>query len=304
MKCAANLLDRRHVRRLRLFVTAPAGGADGRPPAVRSTLMSRDARWNALLELLAQHGRVEVEDAAASLDVSAATIRRDLDQLAEQQMLTRTRGGAVAHGVSYELPLRYKTARNTSEKQRIGRAAADLVAVGEVVGLTGGTTVTEVARALSVRADIAGDTAAAAGLRPALTVVTNALNIANELVIRPQIKIVVTGGVARPQSYELTGPLARGVLQEITLDIAVLGVDAIDPERGAYAHHEDEASINRLLAERAQRVVVAADASKFTKRAFARICGAETVDALITDDAIAPETIAGFEEAGIAVTVV
>ena len=74
------------------------------------------------------------------LDVSAATIRRDFDQLAEQQMLIRTRGGAVAHGVSYDLPLRYKTARHASEKQRIAKAVAGLVSPGEAVGLTGGTT--------------------------------------------------------------------------------------------------------------------------------------------------------------------
>ncbi|MEU6850506.1 DeoR/GlpR family DNA-binding transcription regulator [Actinacidiphila alni] len=261
--------------------------------------MSRDARWTALLDLLAEHGRVEVEEVATTLDVSTATIRRDLDQLAEQQMLTRTRGGAVAHGVSYELPLRYKTARHASQKQRIGRAAASLVALGDVVGLTGGTTTTEVARALALRGDVTADGAR----QPALTVVTNALNIANELVIRPQIKIVVTGGVARPQSYELTGPLARGVLQEIILDIAVLGIDALDPAQGVYAHHEDEASINRLLAERAQRVVIAADSSKIGRRAFARVCGLDTIDTLITDDAIPPEAVAAFEEAGITVTI-
>ncbi|OIJ94167.1 DeoR/GlpR family DNA-binding transcription regulator [Streptomyces colonosanans] len=266
--------------------------------------MSRDARWSALLELLAQHGRLEVEDAATELDVSAATIRRDLDQLAEQQMLTRTRGGAVAHGVSYELPLRYKTARHASEKQRIGRAAADLVAVGEVVGLTGGTTITEVARALAVRADIAADSTAGMGRPPALTVVTNALNIATELVIRPQIKMVVTGGVARPQSYELTGPLASGVLEEITLDIAVLGVNAIDIERGAYVHHEGEARINRLLAERAQRVVVAADSSKVGKRAFARVCSLGQVDVLVTDTGITAESSARFTDAGVTVIAV
>ncbi|MFG2883463.1 DeoR/GlpR family DNA-binding transcription regulator [Streptomyces sp. NPDC048297] len=265
--------------------------------------MSREARWNALLELLARHGRLEVEEAAATLDVSGATIRRDLDQLAEQQMLTRTRGGAVAHGVSYELPLRYKTARHASEKQRIGRAAADLVAVGEVVGLTGGTTITEVARALSVRADVAADTAGT-GRPPALTVVTNALNIATELVIRPQIKTVVTGGVARPQSYELIGPLASGVLEEIALDIAVLGVNAIDIERGAYVHHEGEATINRLLAERAQRVVVAADSSKVGKRAFARVCGLGRVATLVTDTGISAETSARFSEAGVNVIAV
>jgi DeoR family transcriptional regulator, aga operon transcriptional repressor len=266
--------------------------------------VSRDARWTALLDLLADHGRLEVDEAAAALRVSTATIRRDLDQLAEQRMLTRTRGGAVAHGVSYELPLRYKTARHASQKQRIGKAVAALVAAGEVVGLTGGTTTTEVARALALRAGIADATPPGGPRQPALTVVTNALNIANELVIRPQIKIVVTGGVARPQSYELTGPLAGGVLREITLDVAVLGIDAIDPEQGAYAHHEDEASINRLLAERANRVVVAADSSKVGRRAFARICGIGTVDTLVTDGDIAPEAVERFAEAGVQVTTV
>ncbi|MEU1088838.1 DeoR/GlpR family DNA-binding transcription regulator [Streptomyces sp. NPDC005576] len=266
--------------------------------------MSRDARWNALLELLAAHGRVDVEEAATTLEVSAATIRRDLDQLAEQQMLTRTRGGAVAHGVSYELPLRYKTARHASEKQRIGRAVAALVPVGGVVGLTGGTTVTEVARGLSVRTDIGGDGAAGGNAPPALTVVTNALNIANELVIRPQIKIVVTGGVARPQSYELTGPLARGVLEEITLDVAVLGVNAIDVRDGAYVHHEGEAAVNRLLAERAQRVVVAADSSKIGRRAFARVCELPRIDVLVTDTAIGDADADAFREAGVTVIAV
>lgn len=266
--------------------------------------MSRDARWDALLELVGSHGRVDVESAASALDVSAATIRRDLDQLAERQLLTRTRGGAVAHGVSYEMALRHRVGRRAPEKRAIGRAVSELVAVGQVVGLTGGTTVTEVARALAVRPDIAGDTGAGAGGRPALTVVTNALNIAHELVIRPQIKMVVTGGVARPQSYELTGPLAVGVMREITLDIAVLGVNAIDAERGAYVHHEGEASINRLLAERAQRVVVAADSSKLGKRAFARVCDLGPGDVLVTDSGIAPEVAARFAEAGVEVIAV
>ncbi|MEU2554296.1 DeoR/GlpR family DNA-binding transcription regulator [Streptomyces sp. NPDC014684] len=259
--------------------------------------MSRDARWKVLLELLVERGRLEVEEAAAELGVSAATIRRDLDGLAEQQMLVRTRGGAVVHGVSYELPLRYKTARHASEKQRIAKAVADLVAPGEAVGLTGGTTTTEVARALAVRGDLGAGS-------PALTVVTNALNIANELAVRPQFKIVVTGGVARPQSYELIGPLADGVLSQITLDMAVLGVVAFDLTHGAAAHDEAEAAINRLLCERAERVVVAADSSKLGRRAFARICAAELVDTLVTDTAVAQDTVHRFEEAGIRVLAV
>lgn len=134
--------------------------------------------------------------------------------------------------------------------------------------------------------------------------VTNAVNIANELVIRPQIKMVVTGGVARPQSYELTGPLARTVLREITLDTAVLGVGALDPDAGAFAHDEDEASVNRLLAEQATRVVVAADSSKIGRRAFAKVCAIETVDILVTDQDISPQARAAFEAAGVSVTAV
>ncbi|MFF5364125.1 DeoR/GlpR family DNA-binding transcription regulator [Streptomyces scabiei] len=258
--------------------------------------MSRDARWQTLLELLAERGRLDVEEAAAALGVSAATIRRDLDRLAEQQMLVRTRGGAVVHGVSYELPLRYKTARRATEKQRIAAAVADLVSSGEAVGLTGGTTTTEVARALAVRGDLASGT-------PALTVVTNALNIASELAVRPQFKIVVTGGVARAQSYELVGPLADGVLDRITVDVTVLGVVALDVVHGAAAHDEAEAAVNRLLCERAERVVVAADSSKLGRRAFARICGTGSVNTLVTDAAAAPEMVRRFEEAGVRVVV-
>lgn len=256
--------------------------------------MSRDARWKALLELLVEQGRLDVEEAAAALDVSSATIRRDFDRLAEQQMLVRTRGGAVVHGVSYELPLRYKASRHAAEKQRISAAVAGLIAPGEAVGLTGGTTTTEVARALAARPDLASGS-------PALTVVTNALNIANELAIRPQFKIVVTGGVARPQSFELIGPLADGVLGQITLDVAVLGVNAFDAVHGAAAHDEDEAAINRLLCERARRVVVAADSTKLGTRAFARICATDRVDTLVTDSAASDRTVAAFGEAGVRV---
>ncbi|MEU2161487.1 DeoR/GlpR family DNA-binding transcription regulator [Streptomyces chengbuensis] len=256
--------------------------------------MSRDARWKALLELLVEKGRLDVDEAAAALDVSAATIRRDFDQLAEQQMLVRTRGGAVVHGVSYELPLRYKTSRHAAEKQRISAAVAELISPGEAVGFTGGTTTTEVARALAARPDLATGS-------PALTIVTNALNIANELAIRPQFKIVVTGGVARPQSFELIGPLADGVLGQITLDVAVLGVNAFDAVHGAAAHDEDEAAINRLLCERARRVIVAADSTKLGTRAFARICATDAVDTLVTDSAVSDGTAAGFTEAGVTV---
>ncbi|MEW9546806.1 DeoR/GlpR family DNA-binding transcription regulator [Nonomuraea sp. NPDC050783] len=253
--------------------------------------MSRYDRWNAILELLAQGGRLSVEEAAQALEVSTATIRRDFDQLAQQQMLMRTRGGAVAQSVSYDLPLRYKTARHTDEKHRIAAAAAELVMAGAVVGLNGGTTTSELARTLATRP----------ALESGFTVVTNALNIAAELTVRQHVKIVVTGGVARPQSYELIGPLAGGVLEQVTLDIAFLGVDALDVELGASAHHEGEASVNHLLISRAAQVVVVADSSKIGKRAFSRICPLGQIDTLVTDDRLSDELAGGLSDAGVKV---
>jgi DeoR family transcriptional regulator of aga operon len=263
----------------------------------QEALVSRYRRWNDLLELLATAGQLQVEEAAAALNVSAATVRRDFDELASQQMLTRIRGGAVAQGVNYDLPLRYKSERHPSEKQRIGELAASMVMAGQVVGLNGGTTTTEVARALATRSDLSS------GAAPAITVVTNALNIATELAVRQHIKIVTTGGVARPQSYELIGPLATGVLEQVTLDVAILGVDGIDAVAGATAHHEGEASINQLMGRQARKVIIVADSSKVGRRAFARICGPAEVDALVTDAGIADEELNVLKAAGIDVVV-
>ncbi|MGW1680890.1 DeoR/GlpR family DNA-binding transcription regulator [Saccharopolyspora sp. NPDC002376] len=259
--------------------------------------MDRHARLSALLDLLGERGKVSVEEIATELEASAATVRRDLDHLAEQQLLTRTRGGAVAQNIAYDLPLRYKAARNAREKERIARAAAAMVAPGAVVGVNGGTTTTEIARSLVARADL-GDSGTS------LTIVTNALNIANELVVRPQVKTVVTGGVARPQSFELTGPLGTHLLQEITLDIVFLGVDAVDPTRGAFAHNEGEANINRLMTERADQVVVVADSSKLGRTAFAHICSTDSIDMLLTDSTAPDELIERFDAEGVPVRAV
>ena len=164
------------------------------------------------------------------------------------------------------------------------------------MALNGGTTTSEVARALATRPDLQDGTGT-----PVITVVTNAMNIANELAVRQHIKIVVTGGVARSQSYELIGPFATLVLEQLALDWAILGVDALDPIAGATAHHEGEASINRLMATHAAQVMIVADRSKLGQRAFARVCAMDEIDVIVTDQDAAPATLAAFTERGIRV---
>src|SRR5690606_9291982 len=167
---------------------------------------------------------------------------------------------------------------------------------GMVVGLNGGTTASEVARALAARPELnrGGD-------QGQLTVVTNALNIANELLLRSRAKIVMAGGVVRPQSYELVGPLGAALLREVSIDLVILGVDAVDPRAGAAAHHEGEAAMNRLMVEQAGTVVVIADGSKLGRTAFARICPIDRVDTLVTDTGADPEVVKRFTEAGLRV---
>lgn len=262
--------------------------------------MSRTARWTRLLDIVAEEGRVDIEDAAGRLGVSAATVRRDLDELASQQLLVRTRGGAIPHSVSYELPLRYKMSRHADEKHLIGIAAAALVNPGAVVGLNGGTTTTEVARAIAMRPDLGDGSGDGA---PQVTVVTNALNIAHELAVRPQVKLVLTGGVVRSQSYELVGPLAMPTLERLHLDIAFLGVDGVSALSGACTNNEGEAAINELMVAHARQVVVVADASKLGRHAFARICEIDRVDTVVTGRDANPAVVAELRSAGVDVRI-
>lgn len=255
--------------------------------------MARQQRLNQILDLLAQHGQVDIDDIVAALDISAATARRDLNTLAERRLVARTHGGAVAVGTAYELPLQYKIARNSDAKKAIALAAAELVTEGQVVGLTGGTTTTEIARALGMSPHLEGP-----GAAPGVTIVTNALNIAYELAIRPHVKIVVTGGSARLQTFELVGPLVERTLGELVLDWAFVGADGIHPDYGITTIDEGEARVNRGLAKAAKRVVVAADVSKMEQARFARILDFAEVDILLTDAEPPADVVAAAANAG------
>ncbi len=252
--------------------------------------MRQPDRLSRIVEQISTNGSVGVGDLAETLGVSAATVRRDLQLLEEQRLLARTHGGAVAHGVLYELPLRYRSARRQEDKARIAKAAAQRVADGSAIGMTGGTTTPEVARALSDRRQ--------------LTVVTNSLNIASELAVRPNLKLVVTGGVARAESYELVGPLAEAALASFNLDVVLVGVDGISVAAGLTTHHDVEAHTNRALIARARRVVVVTDSSKIGQVAFARICDLESVDEVISDTGADDEEVGRLREAGVEVTLV
>jgi Transcriptional regulators of sugar metabolism len=110
--------------------------------------------------------------------------------------------------------------------------------------------------------------------------------------------------VARPESYELTGPLASMVLGELWLDTAVIGVDAVSAQAGATCQNEGEASINSLMVERAERVIVVATGDKVGARAFALICPASRIDVVVTDESADPAAVTDLRAAGVTVEVI
>jgi DeoR family transcriptional regulator of aga operon len=250
--------------------------------------MRQEDRLGVILEQLNQHSSVGVPELARELQVSQASVRRDLRLLEQQQLLTRTHGGAVASGVLYELPMRYRGGQRQDAKRAIAKRALELLGPDvSSIGLNGGSTTTEVARALMSHGR--------------LRVVTNALNIASELALRTQIDLVVCGGSARAESYELVGPIAEATLSGLNLDVAILGVDGIGAKPGLTTHHEVEAQTNRAILNAAERVIVVADATKIGRRAFARISEIAAVSDLVTDSDADPQAVADLIRAGVVV---
>jgi DeoR family transcriptional regulator of aga operon len=255
----------------------------------RSTLRRAD-RVSTILDRIAGQGSVDAGALAAEFAVSVATIRRDLQTLADQKLLNRTHGGAIAADVSYELPVRYRIGQRREEKQAIARHTASRLPHGPLtVGLNGGTTTHAVARLLADRYD--------------LTVVTNALNIAADLALRPRLKLVMAGGVSRTQSYELVGPIADRTLSGLNIEIAIVGVDGIAPRAGLTTHDDIEANTDATMIRQAERVIVVADGSKVGRVCLARICALTDVDEFVTDASADPAALSAIAAAGVTVIV-
>lgn len=243
------------------------------------------SRQTVILDLLARDGFVDIARLQRELRCSEATIRRDLERLQRAGYLRRTHGGAVAD-TARELPFTTKLEEMAAEKRRIAARAVEVVKDLQAVGFTGGTTTWQVARALTARSRV--------------TAVTNAINIAMELA-SSNIRVVVIGGELRGQTYELVGPLAEPVLEQIHLDVIFVGVDGLSVEGGLTTHNATEARTNRALLSRAAKVVVVADHTKLGRKTFAQIVPLGVGQVLISDDGAPPALVEQFRGAGMEV---
>jgi DeoR family transcriptional regulator of aga operon len=251
----------------------------------------RSRRLIEILALLSERESVTLAEFSDALDVSPATVRRDLADLDYQRLLRRTHGGATVIDSRAELPVALRDTQFLDAKRAIAAQTAMLIPPERhAVALSGGSTTAQVARALSNHRD--------------LTIITNSLTIATLVTSYPQLKVIMTGGSLRPQSLELVGILAENTFNAINVGTAILGTDGITAAGGVTTHDETEARTNHAMVTHAQRTIVVADGSKIGRLAMAQVAEIDQIHALVTDDTADPDALAAIERAGVIVHVV
>jgi DeoR family transcriptional regulator of aga operon len=246
-------------------------------------------RRHRIVELLREHGKVTVEALAVRFATSAVTIRTDLAALEANGALERTHGGALRRQDDDDQPIKVKRTLHHAEKVRIAKAAAALIQDGETVILDSGTTTAEIAkqiRKLEVQS---------------INVITNALNIAALLTDVPAVRLIMPGGILRPESNSLSGHMAEAALANLQADRLFLGADGLDPERGVMTPHLPEAQLNAKMIEISRQVIVVADSSKLMRRNISLIARVEQLHMIITDAGADPGVVAELRRRGVEV---
>lgn len=227
-----------------------------------------------IVEQVNRRGILSVTELARLLGTSLMSIRRDLTLLDAQGRLRRTHGGAVALAAPPDVPLRRRERLELQAKAAIGRAAASLVQPGETVLLDAGTTVLAMARSLRAIRN--------------LTVVTNSVQVLTELWDRPGLRVVALGGVARPASGSIAGPLAEKALEEIRVDRAFLGTTGITPRWEVSNSDLELAALQRRILSVARESYLLADHTKFGRSGLAVVGPLKAFSSVITSPHLSP----------------
>lgn len=254
-------------------------------------VMSPDRRRDQILAYLSARDRTSVGELSQVLGVSEVTVRKDLDVLESQGVLTRVHGGAVVSGRGrLELFFATREQEHLEEKRRIAQAAAALIKSGQQIFLDASTTALQVARLIKDRED--------------LVVVTNGLYTALELNFCEGITTVVVGGTMRRRSSSLVGSLNFNTLQRLRVDVGLFGARGVTADDGLMESDLDEAQLKQQLVSASSLVVGIVDASKFGLRAFSAFALPHEIGQIITDTNAPAAMVDAFRERGVTVTLV
>jgi DeoR/GlpR family transcriptional regulator of sugar metabolism len=247
-------------------------------------------RQHRIVKYIQERKEATVLELSEHFGISVATVRRDLQRLDEEGQVQRVHGGALSAGRAAPEPsVLQRMADNAADKRAIGRAAADLVMDGETVFVGSGTTTVEVARSLALRHN--------------LTVVTNALNIANVFAGNPDVTLILLGGLLRHSELSLIGHLTEQSMKELHTDKVLMGMRAVSAHYGLSNDYLPETLTDRAIMGLASEIIVVADHTKLGKVSTVWVAPISSIHTVVTDSGACSEQLDLFRQAGVHVVV-
>lgn len=248
-----------------------------------------EERYAIILDKLKFDGIVKTSDLKKELNASSETIRKDLKYLDEAGYLDRVHGGAIPksdvkpddNDDDVYISFKVRQSQNSDMKQSIALKAAELVKEGQSIGLDSGTTSYELAKVLKKKFNN-------------LTIVTNSLINAYELVDKKGFTVIATGGVLTPDENSFVSDFATLILDKINLDMMFLTTCGVSLENGITDQRMDEVVIHNKMKDCSKEVVVLSDSTKFNEVSLITVCPLESIDFIITDSNIDVELVEKF----------
>ncbi len=249
-------------------------------------------RLSAIRQHLYVHGPSTIQELTAATGASLATLRRDLNVLEENGIIDRTHGGArIAAGSSIEVAFELREKENLEAKRSIADAAYERLKPHSTIFLDSATTVLQLARRLRI-----------APLP--VTVFTNGLVAAQELLNVPKVRVMILGGQLRAENASIIGPYAESMLERLWFDQLFLGAGAINADLSIYSIDVGEAALNAKMLARSVERFILADATKFGQTATYAVAPLSAGMHVITDASVAPEWQQRLANVGVGLTIV
>ena len=231
--------------------------------------MKQTQRHDAIIDLVKKQGYVSTEELVEQFAVSPQTIRRDLNDLADQKMILRHHGGAALPSSSVNTSWQDRKANQATEKERIARKVASQIPNGSALFIDIGTTPEAVAHALLNHED--------------LRVVTNNLNVANTLMVKEDFRVILAGGELRSRDGGIIGEATMDFISQFRLDYGILGISGIDNDGSLLEFDYHEVRTKRAIIENSRHVILVVDHTKFGRNAMVNMGSISMVDAVYTD---------------------
>ncbi|WP_407308868.1 DeoR/GlpR family DNA-binding transcription regulator [Desulfosporosinus sp. SB140] len=227
-------------------------------------------RRQKIAEIIHKDRKVYVSDLSQLFSVTEETIRRDLEKLESEGLLTRTYGGAItSQHTNEDLPFPLRTTMNLESKQVIAAKAATLINDGDTIAIDASTTCSELMQTLGKS-------------KVDLTVITNSVKIPCDF-ISSKFNIISTGGTLRAHSFALTGPVAQSTIENYYVDIAIMSCKSLSLDKGIMESNEPEGEIKKKMIQQAEKTILLVDHSKFDKTSFVKLFEFDSFNYIVTD---------------------